>query len=197
MIPGHRLRVTIEEASGIRSAGVGTHLEWGLSESPFGPCHIAWSARGVCQLAFPDPVSDASDAVHAALPRNDRGAEEMIRKIFLRKTAGRITVLVAGTAFQVKVWRALLLIPTGSVAAYSRIASDAGHPGAARAVGSACRANPVAWLIPCHRAVRAAGGVGGYRWGTQRKAAMLAAESAPGRIPSKKTAKCSCQGRLY
>jgi|GEM_PF-246496 len=187
MSQAHRLLVTIEEASPgvIRSAGAGTQLEWGLAESPFGLCSIAWSARGVWRLAFPDPVSDASDAVHASCPHatlshSDRGAEKRIREIFLRKTAGRITVLVEGTAFQVKVWRALLLIPRGSVASYSRIASAAGHPGAARAVGSACGANPVAWLIPCHRAVRTDGGVGGYRWGAERKAAMLAAESARG-----------------
>jgi len=185
-------RVTIAESSPgeVRAGGAGMRVEWGLAESPFGLCSIAWSGRGVCHLAFHDQAPGAPDALRAlwpqaALSRSDRSAGRMVREIFLRKTAGRISVFVSGTAFQRKVWRALLRIPWGSMEPYSSIAFAIGHPAAARAVGSACGANPVAWLIPCHRAVRANGIANGYRWGAERKRAMLAAESEGGQATFK------------
>jgi AraC family transcriptional regulator of adaptative response/methylated-DNA-[protein]-cysteine methyltransferase len=86
-------------------------------------------------------------------------------------------LLVRGTNFQVKVWRALLQIPVGSVATYEDIATAIGSPNAVRAVGTAIGRNPVAFLIPCHRVIRTTGALGGYRWGLPRKRAMLAWES--------------------
>ena len=114
---------------------------------------------------------------NAEFLRNDRVAGKWIREIFVKKNERRIPVFVRGTAFQLKVWRALLRIPWGSVATYSSIATAIGNPGACRAVGTACGANPVAWLIPCHRVVQAAGAGSGYRWGVERKRAMLAVEN--------------------
>jgi AraC family transcriptional regulator of adaptative response/methylated-DNA-[protein]-cysteine methyltransferase len=110
--------------------------------------------------------------------RRDGAARKKIRDIFLNEIGGAIPVFLAGTEFQRKVWRELISIPDGSVATYSGIASAIGHPHAARAVGAACGANPVAWLIPCHRVICGTGAVDGYRWGTARKRSMLATEAA-------------------
>ena len=85
----------------------------------------------------------------------------------------KLQLLVCGTLFQIQVWRALLLIPWGSVATYSQMAERVGRPRAVRAVGTAIGANPIAWLIPCHRVLRSDGQLGGYRWGLERKRACL------------------------
>jgi len=90
-------------------------------------------------------------------------------------------VQVQGTAFQARVWRALQRVPLGATLSYSELARRAGKPRAVRAAASACAANRVALLIPCHRALRSDGGAGGYRWGLERKARLLAAEAAAGR----------------
>ena len=88
-----------------------------------------------------------------------------------------IRVLLKGTNFQIKVWEALLKIPAGAAVSYGALAEAAGRPGAGRAVGTAVGRNPIAYLIPCHRVLRSNGAVGGYRWGTARKKAMLGYES--------------------
>ena len=161
-------------------------VEWGIAESPFGPCSVGWSGRRICHLAFCNEISGLPDELTGAWPnavffRNDRAAKIWIREIFTAKTSGRISTFVRGSAFQLKVWRELLRIPRGSLATYSIIAAAIGNPGAARAVGSACGANPVAWLIPCHRVIRATGAAGGYRWGNVRKQSMIEAEAGDGR----------------
>ena len=179
--------VSIEAASPgeAKSGGAGMRVGWGIAESPFGLCTIGWCSRGICHLAFHEqeqgfPGQLGDNWPNAEFLRNDRGAKMRIGKTVLKKTADRIPVFVRGTAFQLKVWRSLLRIPPVSVATYSSIGLAIGNPRAARAVGTACGANPVAWLIPCHRVVRATGGLGGYRWGAERKKAMLAAEAGAG-----------------
>ena len=162
---------------------------WGIAESPFGVCSLGWCSRGICHLAFHDldrgfPGELGDTWPNAEFLRSDKGAKAWIRKIFAMKTAERIPAFVSGTDFQLEVWRALIEIPRASVATYSSIAAAIGNPGAARAVGSACGANPVAWLIPCHRVVGAKGVTGGYRWGAERKKAMLAAEAGGGKKKS-------------
>ncbi len=87
-------------------------------------------------------------------------------------------LLLKGTNFQLRVWEALLHIPPGRAVSYGDIAAHIGHPAAVRAVGSAVGANPISWLIPCHRVLRKTGDLGGYRWGTTRKQAMIGWESA-------------------
>ena len=181
----HDLCVSIAAASPgeIKSGGEGMLVEWGVAESPFGHCSLGWNSRGVCHMAFHDAVIGFPDGLqerwpHADFRKNDREAGKWIRKIFIRGAAGAIPAFVSGTAFQLKVWRALLLIRPGNLATYSSIASAIGNPGAVRAVGTACGANPVAWLIPCHRVIRETGVVGGYRWGRERKRSMLAVEVA-------------------
>ena len=176
--------VLIEAASPgeVKSGGEGMRVEWGIAESPFGLCSVGWNDRGICHLTFCDRASGLPEELRgawhgAAFFRNDRAAKTWIRKIFVKNTAERIPAFVRGSVFQLKVWRALLRIPRGSVATYSSIAAAIGNPSASRAVGTACGANPVAWLIPCHRVIRETGALGGYRWGSERKRLMLAEES--------------------
>jgi AraC family transcriptional regulator of adaptative response/methylated-DNA-[protein]-cysteine methyltransferase len=94
------------------------------------------------------------------------------------RSGGRVDLLARGTPFQLKVWEALLRLPEGAVTTYARLAAAVGVDGGARAIGSAVGANPIAMLIPCHRVIRATGVVTGYRWGSDRKAALLAWEAA-------------------
>lgn len=180
----HDLFVSIEAASPgeVKAGGQGIQVEWGISESPFGLCSLGWNSRGICHLAFHDSESEAQPGPtvrwpNARIARNDPEARKRIRAIFVKKSGQRIPAFVSGSSFQLKVWRALLLIPPGNVATYASIARAVGKPGAMRAVGAACGANPVAWLIPCHRVIRETGAVSGYRWGIERKKSMLAVES--------------------
>lgn len=182
--PGHsedRTVVLVAASPGdIRSGGLGFSVEWGFADSPFGLCSVGWIARGVCHMAFHDgaqgiPSRLLRDWPEADFSRNDGLAARAVEGIFHKKSD--LPVFVRGTAFQLRVWRALLQIPEGTLMSYSRIASSIGSPRAIRAVGTACGANPVAYLIPCHRVVHKNGSLQGYRWGTERKKAMIARES--------------------
>lgn len=181
----HDLAVTLDAASPgeIKSGGQGINVEWGLGDSPFGLCSVGWNVRGVCHLAFHDEPVDFPESLgqnwpHAIFRRSDKGAFRLMSVIFQNDRGREIRVFVRASGFQSKVWRALLQIPEGAMTSYSRIAVAVGAPLASRAVGTACGANPVAYLIPCHRVIRETGIVKGYRWGTERKMAMLARESA-------------------
>jgi AraC family transcriptional regulator of adaptative response/methylated-DNA-[protein]-cysteine methyltransferase len=137
-------------------------------------------------MAFHDGPQGFPDGILRSWPRagffrNDKLAARTVEGIFQKKTGMR--VFVRGTAFQLTVWRALLQVPEGSLTSYSRIASAIGNPRAGRAVGTACGANPVAWLIPCHRVIHESGAANGYRWGTERKIAMIARESPAAGCP--------------
>ena len=171
-----------------RSGGQGMTIRHGLAESPFGWCFVARTDRGIARLCF---VSDPNDPAPLALltgdwpagtlVRDDADAAEALFRVFSPavETAPRdrgLGTYVKGTDFQIKVWEALLTIPPGSVSTYGRIAKAIGSPGAYRAVGHAVSLNPIAYLIPCHRVIRQTGALGGYRWGTDRKAAILAWE---------------------
>jgi len=180
----HDLTVSLEAASPgeWKSGGRGVDVTWGFSECPFGLCSVGWNARGICHLAFHDvpcdfPESLARNWSQAFLTRNDREAARQAKAIFENDRGREIRVFVPASRFQSKVWRALLQIPVGSLTSYSRMASAVDCPDAARAVGTACGANPVAYLIPCHRVIRETGVVKGYRWGTERKLAMIVRES--------------------
>lgn len=159
-------------------------IRWGVSESPFGKMFLAESAHGITHLSFFEgDEAEALDVLRgdwpeAELVRDEEFAVKMEERIFSRKTAD-FRLHVKGTPFQEKVWQALKAIPRGKVSTYGKIAAGLGMPGAARAVGSAVGANRISYLIPCHRVIRTDGGLGGYRWGTERKRAMLAAEITP------------------
>ncbi len=187
----HDLCVNLEAASPgeLRSRGTGLAIVAGFAASPFGACLIADGPRGICHLAFVDEGKRQrawfelrSRWPHARLDRNDEAAAHFASEIFSRAAAHdrprALRAYVRGTAFQVRVWRALLALEPGTAASYGDLASWLGVPHAARAVGSAVARNPLAFLIPCHRVIRATGVIGDYRWGRARKRAMLAWESA-------------------
>ena len=166
-----------------KEAGIGMRLRHGFAQSPFGRIHAAVSPRGIVLLAFVDG-SDAAAFQElkrrwplAQFERDDAATATLARKLFTERS-GSITLAPTGTNFQVKVWQALLDLCARGPTSYSEIAAAIGQSGASRAVGQAVGANPVAWLIPCHRVLRRDGELGGYRWGVERKRAMLAWEHA-------------------
>lgn len=167
--------------------GEGLEIRYGVHASPFGECLLASTPRGVCALRFVGPAGPKAelDALACEWPRArwtrdpDRTGA-LARQAFtgVASRAGALRLHLRGTNFQLKVWEALLAVPQGSLTTYAAIARAIGHPGAARAVGSATGRNPIALLIPCHRVLRSAGDIAGYRWGAARKQAILACEAA-------------------
>jgi AraC family transcriptional regulator of adaptative response/methylated-DNA-[protein]-cysteine methyltransferase len=143
--------------------------------------------RGICHLAFVHPVSrrDALQRVRqdwpsAELVADQDGTRSAAARAFPAPGSARnaaLTLHVKGTNFQLKVWEALLGIPDGAVTTYGAIASALGDANASRAVGTAVGSNPISYLIPCHRVIRATGALGGYAWGIERKAVMLTLET--------------------
>jgi AraC family transcriptional regulator, regulatory protein of adaptative response / methylated-DNA-[protein]-cysteine methyltransferase len=188
----HDLCVILEAASPgeVKSGGAGWTITAGLADSPFGRCLIGESPRGLCHLSFID-AGDGATALamlregwpRARLLHDDASAARLAGKIFElrgeRPARPALRMFVNGTAFQVRVWRALLQVPPGTLVSYGHLASAIDKPAAARAVGTAVGHNPLAWLIPCHRVIRETGVIGDYRWGAVRKRAMVAWESAP------------------
>ena len=141
------------------------------------------SERGLAYLAFVDGSEARALAElegrwpRAEYSRDDAMSARIARQVFSER-GGRIVLAPVGTNFQVKVWQALLDLGSRGPTSYGELAAAIGSPGASRAVGQAVGANPVAWLIPCHRVLRSDGGLGGYHWGVERKRAMLAWEHA-------------------
>jgi AraC family transcriptional regulator of adaptative response/methylated-DNA-[protein]-cysteine methyltransferase len=164
-------------------AGDGVTVYWGWFDSPFGLALVMGTDRGLCGLAFAaetgtehamqDMVSRWPKATFTEAPM---ALKPMVDAAFAMK--GETALHLIGAPFQIKVWEALLQIPSGHVTTYSEIAQAVGNPKAVRAVGTAVGRNPVSWLIPCHRALRKSGGLGGYHWGLPVKRALLAYESA-------------------
>ena len=164
-------------------------IEYGFVATPFGECLLATTQRGVCFLGFVAEGlrESALKALrqtwgNASFQEQPEAVSGVVDKIFCNTPSAEepIKVLLHGTNFQLKVWQALLRIPTGAATSYGNLSNVLGHPGASRAVGNAVGANPVAYLIPCHRVLRASGEIGGYRWGTSCKKAILAMEAAMG-----------------
>lgn len=165
-----------------KEKGSGILIEYGFHTSPFGECIIGVTGRGICHLSFlqEDNRSTAIEELekawgNASVRENSRNTEVMANAIFHRKpgTQEKLSVLVKGTNFQVKVWNALLEVPYGNVTTYQSIARHIEVPNALQAVGSAVGANPIAYLIPCHRIIKKNLIIGEYHWGTERKKAML------------------------
>jgi AraC family transcriptional regulator, regulatory protein of adaptative response / methylated-DNA-[protein]-cysteine methyltransferase len=188
----HDLMVTLEALTPgeLRSGGAGVAIRYGYSETPFGTALLAGTVRGVCRLAFSEGSASQGSLTgelqaswpHARLLRDDEAAQRLARRIWQTRRSGgkpnaRINITVSGTNFQLRVWRALLELGASGPTTYSALARAAGVEGSERAVGGAVAANPVAWLIPCHNVLRKNGSLGGYRWGEERKRAMLAWQS--------------------
>jgi AraC family transcriptional regulator of adaptative response/methylated-DNA-[protein]-cysteine methyltransferase len=189
----HDLFVNVEGVTPgeFKTAGAGIEIAWGIHESPFGDCLIATTPRGVCSVVFTSAQS-AESAVDnlraqwggATITENPSRTAEIADRIFDVTPATDsepIRLLLRGTNFQINVWKALLRIPSGAVMSYEDLASIANVPGAPRAVGNAVGANPIAYLIPCHRVIRKTGDFGNYGGGPARKKAMLVWESARSR----------------
>lgn len=186
----HDLCVKIEGATPgeIKLRGAGWIIRTGFAESPFGLTCIAESPRGLCHLSFVEADerdaklgelrNEWSGAMHV---RDDAFAEEMAGILFSREEGDgpprSIRAWVRGTEFQIRVWQALVRIPKGSLVSYGALAESINCPGGSRAVGTTVGRNELAYLIPCHRVIRETGVIGNYRWGAERKRAIVAWES--------------------
>jgi AraC family transcriptional regulator, regulatory protein of adaptative response / methylated-DNA-[protein]-cysteine methyltransferase len=188
----HDLFVNTEAATPgeYKSHGAGMTIHYGLHLTPFGKCLIAATERGICHLGFVqtsegDAVDNlVADWKQAKMIEDYKSTAALIARIFpdretdsdFDKADQPLKLHLRGTNFQIKVWEALLNIPTGMVTTYEHIAAQIGNPDAARAVGTAVGRNPIAVLIPCHRVIRKSGDFGNYRYGVARKKALLARE---------------------
>lgn len=167
--------------------GEGLTIRWGRFDTPFGRALVMGTDRGICAIAFAEEVGEA-DALadltgrwpQAQYVEDPEPLRDWVAAAFSDGSGRRceMSLHLIGAPFQIKVWEALLTVPSGHVTTYSEIARAIGHPRAVRAVGTAVGRNPISFLIPCHRALRKSGGLGGYHWGLPVKRAMLAWEAA-------------------
>lgn len=188
----HDLLVTFEGVTPgeMRGQGEGLEIAYGVEDSPFGLCLVGMTARGVCMLQFVEEASLGRELLaeewpRARLMRDDGVIRPLVRRIFEKSESGRqqgLKLFLKGTDFQLTVWQALLRIPAGSVTTYLAIARSLGRKTASRAVGTAIGSNPVGYLIPCHRVLKSTGEISGYRWGVERKTAMLFREAMAQRL---------------
>ena len=182
----HDLFVGIEAMSPgeWKARGAGLTIRYGWHPSPFGDCLLMATERGLCGLAFAldagraATLADLSAGWERARLAEDTVATQPYAERAFGGGGSRLDLVLRGTPFQLKVWEALLRIPSGALVTYEGLAARIGKPGAARAVAGAVGANPISWLIPCHRVIRGSGIITGYRWGPARKRALLAWEAA-------------------
>lgn len=183
----HDLFVTIEgmTPAEYKNGGENLGINYSFAETPFGKVIVASTLKGVCYIAFDDDNSTALTKLSAKFP--SAGFKEQPDKFQMDAlhifqddwtTLSNIKLHLKATAFQLKVWEALLKIPMGGLSTYGSIAKEINTPGASRAVGTAIGSNPVAFLIPCHRVIQTSGTFGGYMWGNTRKTAIIGWESA-------------------
>ncbi|HEX9568381.1 MAG TPA: bifunctional DNA-binding transcriptional regulator/O6-methylguanine-DNA methyltransferase Ada [Rhodospirillales bacterium] len=170
--------------------GKGAAIAFATASSPLGRLLVAATDKGVAMVALGDDDEMLEQELAREFPlaclSRDRGrlaghVENVLARLAGMKTSAALPLDVRATAFQGRVWRALQEIPLGETMSYGAIAEMIGRPNAARAVGRACASNPVAVVVPCHRAVGAAGALTGYRWGVERKRKLLATEREAGR----------------
>ncbi|MBO9399289.1 MULTISPECIES: methylated-DNA--[protein]-cysteine S-methyltransferase [unclassified Shimia] len=167
--------------------GEGLTIYWGWFDSPFGLSLVTGTEKGICGIGFAAETGEAEtiEDLFSRWPKANFVEDPMFLRPWVlaayqaeRAELDKVPVYMIGSALQIKVWEALMRIPSGEVTTYSEIARVIGKPNAVRAVGTAVGRNPVSWLIPCHRAMRKSGGLGGYHWGLPVKRALLAYESA-------------------
>jgi len=182
----HDLFVTYEAMTPgeYKEQGRDIEIRHGVTDTPFGRALILSTARGVCGLEFLDgAIEEALARARAEWPlskfvRDTLAAETLARQMFAAVPSRSLQLLLRGTNFQVQVWAALMRIPPSAIVAYGDIATSLGQPTASRAVGTALARNPVGYLVPCHRVLRSTGLFKNYRWGAERRHAMLAWEAA-------------------
>jgi AraC family transcriptional regulator of adaptative response/methylated-DNA-[protein]-cysteine methyltransferase len=169
-----------------RARGRGLVIRYGIHPSPFGDCFLAMTERGVCKLAFVDAEvqrDEVKRSLHneweAAVIECDQDATAHIaRQVFDPAATGSLRLLLRGSSFQLRAWEALLSIPEGRLASYQQVAILVDRPSAIRSVASAIARNDIGYLIPCHRVIRSTGEFGQYRWGSERKQALIGWEAA-------------------
>lgn len=168
-----------------KNGGKALRIRYSFFQTTFGDVIVASTPKGICFMAFADEPEQAIAEMknyfpNAAYSETTDSIQQSAISIFKKdwSNLNHIKLHLKGTDFQLKVWQALLNIPSGSLATYSGIASAVQSPSASRAVGSAVGANPVAFLIPCHRVIKSTGESGQYHWGSTRKAAMIGWEAA-------------------
>jgi len=179
----HDLFISIDAVTPgeFKKLGDGLEISYGMHTSPFGPCVIAVTQRGLCFMGFYSDVLNAEfmQDMLGRFPRarfieDPHKTLAYYKTIFGRNSSDKkLTLFLKGTNFQIKVWEALLSIPEGYVCSYGDISKIIGNPGANQAVGNAVGANPISYLIPCHRVIQNMGIIGNYHWGSARKKAML------------------------
>ncbi|MGN6602241.1 MAG: bifunctional helix-turn-helix domain-containing protein/methylated-DNA--[protein]-cysteine S-methyltransferase [Ginsengibacter sp.] len=183
----HDLFITIEGMTPgeYKNGAADLLINYSFSETPFGKVIVASTEKGVCYLAFEEDEQRALEGLKKRFPNaHFKKGSDQFQQNALSTFTGDWTNLpsvklhLKGTNFQVKVWEALLKIPAGRLTTYGKIANHLKKPTASRAVGTAIGANPVAFLIPCHRVIQSSGILGGYHWGTTRKAAIIGWEAA-------------------
>lgn len=179
----HDLFVTTEAVTPgqWKRRGEGLTITYSLHESPFGQIFVAETPKGICELQFFD--GDAGPLITSLAERWPRAeihaqANPAFDATTIFTGAPQQKIHLMGTNFQLKVWQALLQIPEGRLVSYSAVAAAAGNMRAVRATASAIAANPVAYLIPCHRVIRKSGAFNEYRWGSLRKRMLIAHEAA-------------------
>ncbi|WP_235568682.1 methylated-DNA--[protein]-cysteine S-methyltransferase [Lysobacter sp. Root983] len=172
-----------------RAGGAGEQIRWSLARTALGTALVATTERGVCMVELGDDAAALETKLRAEFPqaqleRVDAGRDEFLAPRLravadtLEGQAHAVSVDLLGTAFQKKVWDALMKIPAGQTRSYAQVAEAIGAPGSARAVARACAGNRVAVVVPCHRVVRGDGSLGGYRWGLPLKEKLLQRERA-------------------
>lgn len=171
------------------AGGCGERIGWATARSPFGTVIVGATERGICWLSFADSAKDAENALRAEFPAATLRPDSSLKRVVdaamaavregsdLAESRNRPDALdLRGTVFQLRVWEALRKIPRGETRSYSQLATELGNPKATRAVARACAMNRVAVLVPCHRVIGADGKATGYRWGVERKRALLESE---------------------
>ena len=168
-----------------KKKGLGVEVNYGYGITPFGEALLAWTDRGVCFLGFCHEEGKQHTLEEfkgqwpdASLTQNSPEATDKLTEIFNEKERKQLKVWLRGSPFQLRVWEALLSLPAGTHCTYGQLAAFSGNAGASRATGSAIGRNPVSWLIPCHRVINSLGALGGYRWGTNTKQAIIGYEAA-------------------
>lgn len=172
-----------------KKAGKGITIHYGFHQGPFGKFILALtSEERICTLEFTNDEEEAATSLRhqwseSELNHNPSFTAPMAGQLFLQEPANPIKLLVKGTPFQLKVWEALLKIPSGALVSYQAVSEHVNNPRGLQATGGAIGKNPVAFLIPCHRVVRKTGEINAYRWGLDRKSALIGWEATRQELP--------------
>lgn len=168
-----------------KNGGHGLTIKYRFADTAFGHVLIGNTTKGICHIAFAGSLQTALPLLQSRFPNAryiaaDDPMQEQALQLFnsMPQCDGALKLHVKGTAFQLKVWASLLSITPGTLSTYNAVAQNIQHPTASRAVGSAIGANPIAFLIPCHRVIRSSGVFGEYMWGSDRKTAIIGWEAA-------------------